>query len=249
MLYRVEGLVIRSLDYGEGNKIITIFTEDYGKIGVMARGAKKMNSRHSAASQLFTCAEFVFYRVGTKLGNLNSAEIVNSHRRLREDLLLSAYASYMTELTERLLAEQEANPWLFRQFKAALYHLDDGKDASVITHIYEMKVLRHAGYVPEFERCVSCGNSAHEARDFSVRLGGVLCSSCARGQSEAIKLSEQALKLLRLFVRIDLARLGKVEVKDENKAQIKHLMRSWLDTHIEIRLRSRDILDQMAILE
>lgn len=249
VLYRVEGLVIRSLDYGEGNKIITIFTENYGKIGIMARGAKKMNSRHSAASQLFTYAEYVFYRVGNKLGNLNSAEIINSHRRLREDLLLSAYAAYITELTERLVAEQEASPWLYRQYQSALQQLDDGKDAQIIMHIYEMKMLRHAGYVPELDQCVSCGKTAEDVRHYSIRLGGGLCRTCASSHPDAEPIHDQVMKLLRLFTRVDLARLGKIEVKADNKVQLKAFMRTWLDTHLDVRLRSRDILEQMQMLE
>lgn len=61
MLYRVEGIVIRSMDYGEGNAIITLCTENAGKVGVLVRGAKKVKSRHAALIQLFTTGEFVFF--------------------------------------------------------------------------------------------------------------------------------------------------------------------------------------------
>src|SRR5690606_7458924 len=137
LLYRVEGLVIRSLDYGEGGKIITLFTEGAGKTGVLARGAKKTGSRFSAAVQPFTYGEFVFYR-GGGLGTLNSADIIASHHRLREDLYLSAVAAYLAEMTDRLVADGESAPRLYRQLLGALGALDDGKDARTIAHIYEM---------------------------------------------------------------------------------------------------------------
>ncbi|MDQ0876910.1 DNA repair protein RecO [Paenibacillus sp. V4I3] len=61
MLRSVQGIVLRSMDYGEGNKIISLFTPELGKVGVMARGAKKVKSRHAAVTQLFTYGDFVFF--------------------------------------------------------------------------------------------------------------------------------------------------------------------------------------------
>ena len=103
MLYRVEGIVIRSMDYGEGNKIITLCTENGGKVGVLVRGAKKPKSRHAALVQLFTYGQYVFFR-NTGLGTLNAGEIVESHHELREDLVKASYASYACELLDRVLA-------------------------------------------------------------------------------------------------------------------------------------------------
>lgn len=84
MLHRVEGIVIRSMDYGEGNAIITLCTENAGKVGVLVRGAKKVKSRHAALIQLFTVGEFVFFRNNGGLGTLNAGEITQSHHPLRE---------------------------------------------------------------------------------------------------------------------------------------------------------------------
>jgi len=243
MLYKVEGIVIRSMDYGEGNKIITLFSKEAGKVSVMVRGAKKLKSRHSAAAQLFTYGEYVFYKSG-QMGTLNHAEIVQSHHILREDLRMAAYCSYVSELTDRMLDDSETNLFLFEQCKAAFQAMADGKDPEIIVHIYEMKMLAFAGYMPELEQCVSCGEPSEEMV-FSVSMGGILCGSCKNKDIKAYELSGTLLKLLRLFAKIDIRRLGQTDVKEQTKLQLKMLIRAYMDAHMGVQLKSRSFLEQM----
>jgi len=242
VLYRVEALVLRSTDYGEGGKIITLFTEGAGKVGVLARGAKKTGSRHSAAAQPFTFGEFVFFRTGG-LGTLNSADIIASHHRLREDLYLSAVAAYLAEMTDRLTADGEAAPRLYRQLLSALDALEDGKDPQIIAHIYEMNMLAHAGYMPSLHNCAGCGGTPDFA--FSIHLGGLVCTPCSLKAGDAVQLGEPAAKLLRLFTSVDLGRVGRIGVKAETKDVLRNVMRGWMDRHVDIRFRSRQVLEQL----
>ncbi|MGV3465922.1 MAG: DNA repair protein RecO, partial [Heyndrickxia sp.] len=83
MLQKCEGIVIRTHDYGESNKIINVYTREFGKLGIMARGAKKPNSRLSAVSQLFTYGYFLV-QTGNGLGTLQQGEMISSMRSIRE---------------------------------------------------------------------------------------------------------------------------------------------------------------------
>jgi DNA repair protein RecO (recombination protein O) len=244
MLHRIEGIVIRSMDYGESNKIITLFTRDVGKVGVMVRGAKKMNSKHSAITQLFTYGEFVFFKTGTHMGTLNHADILSSHHRLRADLMLTAYSAYMAEMVDRILTDNEPNPYIYEQLRAALDGIEEGKDAQMITHLFEMKMLIQAGYAPNFDQCSSCGTDTNYPR-LNIQLGGLVCEHCVSHDPQIITITEGLLKLLRLLARVDLNRLGKVEVKPETKLLLKQVMRAFLDTHIGIQWRSQHVMDQM----
>lgn len=243
MLHRVEAIVIRSIDYGEGNKIVTLFTKTHGKIAVMARGAKKLKSRLTAAAQLFTYGEYVFYKNG-QMGTLNHGEIVESHHLLREQLHMSAYAAYLVELADRALQEQEAGAYMFEQLKASLEAIEQEKDPQIVIHLFEMKIIAASGYAPVLEECVSCGRSS-ELFAMSAQLGGMLCSYCLTKDPSATALSDKAIKLLRLFQRLDARRLGKVEVKPETKQQLKACMKSYLDNHLGISFKARNFLDQM----
>ncbi|MCR2803173.1 DNA repair protein RecO [Paenibacillus soyae] len=243
MLYRVEGIVIRSMDYGESNKIVTLLTKTNGKAGVLIRGAKKVKSRHSSLAQPFTYGEYQYFR-GTGLGTLNHGEIIESHHDLRMHLDLSAYASYAAELTDRTLQEEEPSVFYFEQLKACLTAFSEGKDPQIVMHVYEMRVLDLSGYAPELEECVSCGNRVGPFK-LSAHAGGVLCGRCGGRDPSAAAISESAHKLLRLFRRLDMRRLGAITVKPETKTELKRHMRALMDAQLGLHLKSRNFLDQL----
>jgi DNA repair protein RecO (recombination protein O) len=243
MLQRVEGIVIRSLDYGEGNKIISIYTKEIGKISVMVRGAKKAKSRHSAITQLFTYGEFVFFK-SSGMGTLNDGEIIQSHHSIRENIVLAAYAAYLSELIDRMMGESEGSSFLFNQIAACLEALEDGKDPQIVMHLFEMKILHLAGYSPVLDQCAVCAESTDNPV-LGISSGGILCSKCAHREASPMAVSEKALKLLRLFLQMDIRRLGKIEVSLATKSMLKKFMRDFFDAHIDVRLKSRAFLDQM----
>ncbi|MEK8129672.1 DNA repair protein RecO [Paenibacillus filicis] len=245
MQYRLQGIIIRSMDHGEGNKIVTIFTREYGKMSVVARGAKKVKSRFGSAVQLFTLGDFSFFKSGQSgLGSMSLAEIVEAFHPLREDLHLAAYASYLAELTDKMFGDQEGHPYLYEQLKGSFQALQQGKDIQIIVHMYEMKMLMQAGYMPELNQCVVCGSQA-EAVALSVGLGGILCERCKLRDPQAIPLTPGALKLLRVLGQADVKRLGSIDVKAPTKELLKLVLRTYFDTHVGLRMKSRDFIDQM----
>lgn len=243
MLYKVEGIVTRSMDYGEGHKIISIYTRETGKLSVMARGAKKLKSRHGAVTQLFTYGQFVVYK-NSQMGTLNAAEIIDSFHKLREDLVKGAYAAYLAEMVEKLTGDMEPNPMLFEQLLAALKGIAGDKPPFIIAHIMEMKMLMLSGYLPELDQCVSCGREEGEMA-LSIAGGGIVCSRCRPQDAQSIVLLPGTLKLMRLFRHMDLRRLGEIQVKPVTEAQLKRCMRGLMDTYIEAKWKSRSFLDQL----
>jgi DNA repair protein RecO (recombination protein O) len=238
----VEGLVIRSIDYGEGNKIITLLTPTHGKQGVIVRGAKKLKSRYGSLAQLFTYGDYSYYKAGS-LGTLNSGEIIESFRELREGLEGPAYAAYASELTDRAINDDEAAAYLFHQLKACQLALTGGKDPQVVLRVYEMQVASSAGYAPVLEECVSCGRQEGPFR-FSAITGGALCPLCKHRDPSALEIDDNVWKLLRLFSGLDLRRLGNITVRESSKRQLQIVLRKWLDTHLNLNLKSRNFLDQ-----
>ncbi|MHA6483738.1 DNA repair protein RecO [Paenibacillus sp. strain BS8-2] len=243
MLHRVEGIVIRSMDYGESNKIITLLTNTNGKVGVIVRGAKKVKSRHSSLAQPFTHGEFQYFR-SSGLGTLNHGEIIASHHDLRMQLDLSAYASYAAELTDRALQEDEVGSFLFEQLKSCYAALQEGKDPPIVIHLYEMRILDMAGYAPQLDECLHCANRVGPFK-LSPGAGGVLCSRCESRDPYGMMLSEGVHKLMRLFKGMDMRRLGSIAVKEETKAGLKKSMRALMDAQLGLHLKSRSFLDQL----
>lgn len=247
MLQKCEGIVIRSTNYGETNKIITIYTRELGKVGVMARGAKKPNSRLTSITQLFTYGTFLFHK-SSGLGSLQQGETILSLRGIREDIFLTAYASYIAELLDKGTENFEINPFLFELLKQSFQYLNEGVDPEILVHIFEMKMLTVLGLHPQLDRCVVCGNKEGTFH-FSIREGGFLCHQCFDTDRYRIPISQMTVKLLRLFYYFDLNRLGNISVKPETKKELKVVIDAYYQEFSGISLKSKRFLDQLDSLK
>ncbi|MFW0780517.1 DNA repair protein RecO [Rossellomorea marisflavi] len=247
MLQKCEGIVIRTNDYGETNKIVTVFSREFGKVGLMARGAKKPNSRLSAISQLFTYGYFMYIK-GNGLGTLQQGEMVESLRHIREDLFKTSYATYMVELLDKATEDRKPNPFLFELVHQSLHYLDDEVDPEILVHIFEMKMLPVLGLYPNLDGCSVCGEK-EGTFSFSFRENGFICHRCVHKDSHALPLKQGTVKLLRVFYYFDINRLGNVSVKDETKAELKKVIRTYYDEYSGLHLKSRRFLDQMDNLK
>lgn len=243
MLKKLEGIVIRTTDYGETNKVITLYTREAGKVGVMARGAKKPNSRLSAVTQLFTYGQFMV-QAGSGLGSLQQGETISTLRAIREDIFLTAYASFIVDLTDKSTEDRKPNPFLFELLLQTLQYINEGYDLDIITNIYEMKMLNVLGLYPVLDQCSVCGNTEGHF-GFSIREGGLICHRCVEQDPYHYKISQSAVKLLRLFYIFDLGRLGNISVKPETKAELKKIISAYYEEYSGLRLKSKKFLDQM----
>ncbi|MGC4375995.1 DNA repair protein RecO [Fictibacillus sp. Mic-4] len=247
MLQKVEGIVMKTIDYGESNLIVTMFTRENGKIGVMARGAKKPKSRLSSVVQLFTYGQYV-YQKGSGLGSLSQGEILSTFRHVKEDLFKTAYCAYMLEFLDKVTEEKKRNPYLFELLLQSLQLVDEGVDPEVIAFIFEMKMLRVAGVGPEVNQCANCGSREGQF-SFSIREGGLLCERCAEIDPHRIVISSQVARLLRLFFHFDLNRLGTISLKKETKKLLRMILSLYIEEFTGITFKSKRFLDQLSKLE
>ncbi|MBM6619265.1 DNA repair protein RecO [Bacillus suaedaesalsae] len=243
MLQKVEGIIIRTTNYGETNKIITLFTRELGKVGVMARGARKPSSRLASVSQIFTYGYFLI-QTGSGLGTLQQGESLSSMKHIKEDIISTAYASYLVELTDKAVEDRKVNPYLFELLYQSLNYLNEGLDTEIITMIYEIKMLQVIGLYPHLTSCVSCGVT--EGRfSFSIGQGGLLCHDCKNNDTHRIDISPATVRLLRLFHSFDLNRLGNISVKDETKKELKTVISRFYDEYSGLMLKSKRFLNQL----
>lgn len=243
MLQKCEGIVIRTTDYGETNKVVTLYTREWGKVGVMARGAKKPNSRLAAVTQLFTYGYFLMQK-GSGLGSLQQGEMISSMRSIREDIFLTAHASYIVDLTDKSTDDHKTNPFLFELLHQTLTLINEGYDLDILTNIYEMKLLNVLGLYPILNECAICKQKDGQFA-FSIREGGFICHRCLEQDPYHYKVSPATVKLLRIFYYIDLQRLGRISVKPETKAELKKIITAYYDEYSGLNLKSRKFLDEI----
>ncbi|MBM7554734.1 DNA repair protein RecO [Thalassobacillus pellis] len=247
MFEKIEGIVLRTRDYGETHKIISLFTREKGKIGVIARGAKKPKSRMASITQPFIHGQFLI-QSGKNLGTLSQGEMLTSLRGVREDIIKTAYASYLAELTDKLLDEKITDIFLYEQFLQSLNLIADGEDAEVLTMMYELKLYKKAGYSPHFNGCVNCG-TGEGPFSFSIQEGGFLCPRCKHLDPEAYGLTDNIARLLKLFLFVDVSRLGNISVKEENKKKLRMLIDAYYDYYGGAFIKSKKFLKQLDMFK
>jgi DNA repair protein RecO (recombination protein O) len=244
MLQKCEGIVIRTADYGETNKIVTLYTREWGKVGVMARGAKKPNSRLAAITQLFSYGYFLIQK-GSGLGNLQQGELISTFRAVREDIIITAYASYILELADKCTEEKKPNPYFFELLYQTLNFLNEEYDCDILVHIFEMKMLNPLGLYPNLNNCSVCKQTEGQF-SFSIRENGFICHRCLEKDPYHFKISTATLKLLRIFYYLDLSRLGTISVKDETKKELKTVIDAYYEEYSGLHLKSKRFLNQIG---
>lgn len=247
MFQKVEGIVLRSIDYGESNKILTIFSREIGKFGAVARGAKKPNSRLASVSQPFTYGYFLC-STNKGLATAQQGEIIELFRSITEDLFLTAYASYIVELLDKSTDERVNNPYLFELLYQTLKYIDEGYDPQIMKNIFEMKMLPVLGLRPNFEHCVSC-KSPEGPFVFSIKEAGLLCHRCIEHDPHHLKLNGTTIRLLRLFSFFDLNRLGSINVKETTKSELETCISAYYEEYSGLYLKTKRFLQQLDKLK
>ncbi|AXF54698.1 DNA repair protein RecO [Salicibibacter kimchii] len=243
MLEKNEGLVIRAVSYGEANIILTVFTKERGKVALMARGAKKTNSRFSAVSQLFSYGLFYFHYRKASMSTLSQGEVLEPFSQVRTDIEKTAYAAYVCELLDGVTTEHEASPSLFTLVLTVLRFLEKGEDAEVLLRMMEVKLTKPAGIKPELDQCVNCGRTTGDF-SFSVKEAGYLCDTCSTLDAHRFLLTPKQVQLIRTLYYIEPGRLGQIRVKPETKTLLHQILESYYDTYSGLTLKSKRFLDQ-----
>ncbi len=242
-LYRAEAIVLRRMNLGEADRLLTLYTPEWGKIRVLAKGVRKPTSRKAGHLELFTHSRLLMAK-GRSLDIVTQAETISSFLPLRQDLTRTSYAYYVAELVDRFLEEGEESPALFRLLLKGLGHLSEAQDPRLVVRYFELHLLEQVGYRPELYRCLGCSREIEGEAHFSSSQGGVLCPACG-GKGEGSPLSADLLRYLRLLQSGDYAICKTLQPTPEVHSGLERTMRHYISYILERRLRSLDFIDTL----
>jgi DNA repair protein RecO (recombination protein O) len=202
---KAEALVLRTTDWSETSRIATLWTQEFGKVRVLAKGGRRLKSNFESALDLLTVCRIVFLRKSSgALDLLTEAQVTRRFPRLRVDLSALYAGYYVAELLADWTEEYDPHPPLF---DAALETLEtlgsplpSGPESGTGLRImrFEMTLLRELGYSPRLETCAGCERPITGGRlAFSAAAGGLLCPACQAAHRERRPLSPRAWQLLR----------------------------------------------------
>lgn len=175
----VKGIVLRETDTKEADKILTVLTGSEGKLSVIARGARRKNSRIAAASQLLVYSEMTLYEKG-KWSILDEASTIELFGPVRQDVELLALGSYFAEMTELLAQEDIPAQDMLSLLLNALYALGTlQKQPALVKAAFELRLLALGGFEPLLDGCAVCGREEPEEPMLDVVRGLLRCKNCA----------------------------------------------------------------------
>lgn len=244
-LVKVQGIVLKHINLGEADKIITLFTDKLGKISAVAHGARKPKSRVMSSTQVFSYCEYVLYK-GKSLYTINQSEIKESFQQVLKDLYTLTYCSYLTELVDTLTQEGENNVELFRLLLKTMYMMtEETADKELVVRYFELNAMSISGYMPDLYRCTVCSEMKGGFTGFSSSLGGLVCGDCMGNVGNAVRIDVSALNVMRYLLRTSIDKIHMLKVSERDKNNMKKIMKNYIKYYLERDFKSLDFLDDI----
>ena len=251
MLTEVKGLIIRTTDIRESDRMLTIYTEEQGIISALARGARSIKSRLMSTTTQFCYASFVLYGQGDKLW-VKEASLVESFYGVRDTLEGLAVATYVTEVIS-LVGTEEPDNDIMRLCLNTLFALSSGRYAvEKVKAAFEIRLASTLGFMPDVLGCQRCGRQDGEFF-FDIMAGAVECSECRRisegaGESLAMEheshiiciLTEGARIAVEYCIYAPLERLFSFSLTETDMRFFSKASEEYLVNHVEKSFKSLD---------
>lgn len=249
-LYRTEAVILRRSDFGEADRLLTLFTSRYGKRRVIAKGTRKTTSRKAGQVELFNRAELQL-ATGRNLDIVTDAQIVDAYKHLHGDELPRySYACYVAELLDKLMVDDEENLAVYNLLVATLAAFDSSASLDLVARYFELHLLSLLGYRPYLFHCASCQEALAENADrWSPTGGGMLCPRCAPREPHALPISLHAFKALRYLQREPIEAVEQLHrLSAALRGELERVLRATLRPILERDLKSVAFLDAVRIM-
>ncbi len=232
-VYRIQAVVLARRDWGEADRLLTLFTADKGKLRVLAPGARKPTSRKSGHVELFSLGNFMLAQ-GRTFDKVTQAETVAYRADLREDLERVSAAYILVELVDRFLEEHDENAMVFDLLNAALDALNSGATIPLLLRFFEMKLLGYVGYQPQLYQCQECNEELQPVAQFyHPAEASVVCPNCAPAIPLLMPLSIDALKIMRFLQTSSWEKTQRLTLAPALENELERLLHRTVSTLLE----------------
>ena len=230
---KAEAIVLRSIRYGEADRILHLYTPNLGRLGAIAKGVRRSRSRFGARLEPFFHIQVVLHEGRGELATVTSADTVSVNAELRDHAETLDAAALACDAVARLFETPEPHPEVFRLLANELALLNDSRDHARSPNglAFRLKLLLAAGIVPQLGACAACGAREH-LNGFSAAAGGVVCGSC---QSSSFPLEEDAYRFLVAALGAPLAQAP--DASPRALRQAERAIAEQTEHHAHVRLR------------
>lgn len=243
--FRDEAVVLRRRPFAEADWVLTCITREHGKLGVLARGARRARARNAAGLDLLTRSELML-APGRGLAVLTQARPLGIPWP-GADVIRTACGGVLAELVDAVLEEGHPDPRLYQLTSEVRECMADPRgDPRLELVLAAFTIASLGGYRPELERCVGCDKPLTDSEgEFVARLGGVLQGACREGRPEALPCSAAALRVLRRLEQGDEATLRRLRWSNPLRDQVEAVLIAHLEHHLDRSINSAKVLAQV----
>lgn len=241
---KTTGIVIREVNTGEADKIVTIFSRHRGKISALAKGARRPKSKLVAGTQLLSYSDYVLFS-GRDLYSVNTVEVVEPFYEIRNDMVRLTYAAHFVDILNDILQENQPATKVLRLFLNSLHMLaKTDKSPELIARIFELRFLSIMGYAPYVRGCMICGREESDEVAFSFHKCGFICSgdTCVTNDRFAVELSAGAARAIHHIVHARIDELFSFNLSPGVLEELGRVSRRYLRERLERDYTKLDFL-------
>lgn len=240
-LIKTKGFVIKETVINDTDKIITMITEDVGKISVSVRGARKASSKCFYGTQVLTYGDFILFKARNSYV-LNGCDILTSFYSLANDLERFTYAAHLIEMASDMSSDHHTTSMILNLLLHALNALNKGRNTSLVSAAFTMKLMQITGYPPHFTSCVNCGTKEMEVIYFSFHHCGFICENCANSDRDALSIEPGTAKALLHVMCSKNSGAFNFDLSSENLTAFSDIATRYLSDRLDKRYTRLDLL-------
>ena len=238
MIKNVTGVVISEVPYKENSKILNVLTPE-GVIGIVSKGCKNLKSPLRIISEKLKYCEYTIYYKEDGLSTLKEGTIIDNFDKIRSDLTLISYLSYITELVAQVV-KQSNNPNIYKLYINTVKKINEGLNPMVMTNILEIKLLDYLGVPINLNECCKCG-SKKNIITIDPDAGGYICTSCYTNET---LYDEKVRNMLRKYYLVDIESITELKIKDYVIESINYFMNTYYDRYTGLYIHSKNFLNR-----
>jgi DNA repair protein RecO (recombination protein O) len=247
-VYRTHAVVLRRRDFREADRILTVFTPNYGKLELIAKGIRKTTSRKAGHLELFGHTSLLVAQART-WDIITEAVSVESFGDLRSDLDKIGQASYLCELIDAFTESGDESQPMWELLMIGLGELDAATpqvDRELLLRWFELQILSLAGFQPQLFQCLGCDAELEPVTNYiSLLEGGIVCPKCSQGRQELEPIDVDVLKVLRFLQSRSWQAVQSVAVRAHVMQRVGNLLYRYLLVVLERQLRSVDFMRRL----
>lgn len=249
--FSCEGFILKRKNYGEADKLITLFTKNHGKIISLAKGVRKITSRRAGSLELLNRVKVSLHQTKS-LPILTEAQVQNSYPDLKIDLNKLSIAFMVLELTDRLFAENQENTKVFDMLTLTLSRINEAQtleESKKIQISFQIKLLTETGYLPQLYKCTQCEEPLTKNNLFlSPNSGGLIDDKCSRNIIFSKKISSEEVKVLRFLNNESFSFVDRLKLSKNLLETTTELLNYYTTYFLERNLNSFDFAEHLQRL-